>query len=88
MRKQGKLPGKLETAEFAKEYGTDVFAMQSDSIRDGQKVLIVDDLIATGMSEHCDVIILLLTQFRWLGCSSWLVGGKVRWSIARLLVYH
>ena len=74
VRKQGKLPGILETAEFAKEYGTDVFAMQSDSIRDGQKVLIVDDLIATGMSECLEAIGLLLTQFRRLGCSSRLLG--------------
>ncbi|KAJ9609075.1 adenine phosphoribosyltransferase [Cladophialophora chaetospira] len=50
VRKAGKLPGKLETAEFQKEYGTDTFAMQTDAIQPGQKVLVVDDLIATGGS--------------------------------------
>jgi len=50
VRKAGKLPGKIETAEYEKEYGTDTFAMQADAIRAGQKVLIVDDLIATGGS--------------------------------------
>jgi adenine phosphoribosyltransferase len=50
VRKPGKLPGKIETAEYVKEYGTDTFAMQSDAIQAGQKVLVVDDLIATGGS--------------------------------------
>ncbi len=50
VRKQGKLPGRIETATFEKEYGTDTFAMQADAIQSGQKVLIVDDLIATGGS--------------------------------------
>lgn len=50
VRKEGKLPGKVETAKYEKEYGTDVFAMQTGSIQPGQKVLVVDDLIATGGS--------------------------------------
>ena len=52
VRKQGKLPGKCETESFEKEYGADHFQMQSDAIRRGQKVIIVDDIIATGTSEH------------------------------------
>lgn len=50
VRKEGKLPGKLETATYQKEYGTDTFALQSNAIKKGQKVLIIDDLIATGGS--------------------------------------
>ena len=50
MRKPGKLPGLLETAEYQKEYGTDVFAIQKESVKPGNKVLVVDDLIATGGS--------------------------------------
>ncbi len=50
VRKPGKLPGKLETAEYRKEYGTDTFAIQSQSIKPGSKVVVVDDLIATGGS--------------------------------------
>jgi len=50
VRKAGKLPGKIETADFVKEYGVDTFAMQTDAIAPGQKVLVVDDLIATGGS--------------------------------------
>ncbi|PHH60719.1 hypothetical protein CDD81_1301 [Ophiocordyceps australis] len=50
VRKKGKLPGPCVTAEYAKEYGNDFFQMQRDSIQEGHKVLIVDDIIATGGS--------------------------------------
>jgi adenine phosphoribosyltransferase len=50
VRKQGKLPGPCETAEYMKEYGADFFQMQADAVKPGQKVLIVDDIIATGGS--------------------------------------
>ena len=49
MRKHGKLPGPTESASFQKEYGEDFFQIQSDAIEPGQKVLVVDDIIATGM---------------------------------------
>ncbi len=49
VRKQGKLPGPTETAAFQKEYGKDFFQIQSDGIKPGQRVIIVDDIIATGM---------------------------------------
>jgi adenine phosphoribosyltransferase len=48
VRKQGKLPGPCVTAEYIKEYGKDLFQMQQDAVREGQKVLVVDDIIATG----------------------------------------
>ncbi|KAG6021103.1 hypothetical protein E4U41_002614 [Claviceps citrina] len=50
VRKQGKLPGPCVTAEYVKEYGKDLFQMQEDAVKEGQKVLIVDDIIATGGS--------------------------------------
>jgi len=50
VRKQGKMPGPCVTAAYEKEYGTDYFQMQEDAIKPGQKVLIVDDIIATGGS--------------------------------------
>ncbi|KAI5200658.1 hypothetical protein AUEXF2481DRAFT_27451 [Aureobasidium subglaciale EXF-2481] len=50
VRKQGKLPGKLETEGYEKEYGTDFFQIQSDAIKKGQTVLVVDDIMATGGS--------------------------------------
>lgn len=50
VRKKGKLPGPTNTASYKKEYGEDFFQMQSDGIKEGQRVLIVDDIIATGGS--------------------------------------
>ncbi|KAG5678477.1 hypothetical protein PVAND_008147 [Polypedilum vanderplanki] len=50
IRKKGKLPGKTEKVEYNLEYGTDIFEVQSDSIKPGQKVVIIDDLLATGGS--------------------------------------
>lgn len=50
VRKQGKLPGKCVTEGYQKEYGTDYFQVQEGSIKPGQKVIIVDDIIATGGS--------------------------------------
>ncbi|KAK1236750.1 adenine phosphoribosyltransferase [Marasmius sp. AFHP31] len=50
VRKKGKLPGQCVSAVYEKEYGNDVFEMQTDAIKSGQSVVIVDDLIATGGS--------------------------------------
>lgn len=47
-RKKGKLPGPTVTAAFKKEYGEDHFDIQAGAIKQGQKVLIIDDIIATG----------------------------------------
>ncbi|RYO76581.1 hypothetical protein DL766_009711 [Monosporascus sp. MC13-8B] len=48
MRKSGKMPGTCFTEVYEKEYGKDEFQIQADSIQRGQKVLIVDDILATG----------------------------------------
>lgn len=48
MRKPGKLPYKVYKATYALEYGTDSLEIHQDAIRPDQRVLIVDDLIATG----------------------------------------
>jgi len=48
VRKLGKLPSKTIQATYALEYGTDCLEMHSDAITKGQRVLIVDDLLATG----------------------------------------
>lgn len=49
VRKQGKLPGPCETEGYEKEYGADHFQMQKGAIKPGQRVIILDDIIATGM---------------------------------------
>ncbi len=48
IRKPGKLPAKTISAEFEKEYGKDKMEIHADAIKEGQKVLLIDDLIATG----------------------------------------
>lgn len=55
VRKQGKLPGPCETQAYDKEYGQDFFQMQADAIKPGQKVIVVDDIIATGMDDDRDI---------------------------------
>lgn len=52
VRKPGKLPAETISHEYALEYGTDVLEMHRDAILPGQKVLIVDDLLATGGTVH------------------------------------
>ena len=47
-RKKGKLPCETVTAEYDLEYGSAAIELHKDSIKKGQKVVIVDDLIATG----------------------------------------
>ena len=48
VRKLGKLPAETISVEYALEYGTNTLEVHKDAIQPGQKVLIVDDLLATG----------------------------------------
>ena len=48
IRKPGKLPAECESEEYSLEYGIDKVEIHKDAILNGQKVLIVDDLLATG----------------------------------------
>ncbi len=48
VRKPGKLPADVESFEYDLEYGTDTLEIHKDAILEGQRVAIVDDLLATG----------------------------------------
>lgn len=48
VRKKGKLPREVRRAEYSLEYGTDVLEMHADAMGKGDKVLIIDDVLATG----------------------------------------
>jgi len=48
IRKQGKLPGRTESVSYSIEYGNATMEIQSNAVKTGQKVLICDDLLATG----------------------------------------
>src|SRR4051812_43650378 len=58
VRKPGKLPGKCVTMNYDLEYGKDSLQMHADSIRKGQRVLVCDDVLATGgtMRACCDIV--------------------------------
>ena len=55
VRKPGKLPSKSVREVYALEYGTDSLEMHDDAVRRGQRVLIVDDLLATGGTARATV---------------------------------
>ncbi|MCB1111174.1 MAG: adenine phosphoribosyltransferase [Chlamydiales bacterium] len=59
IRKAGKTPGKVIEVTYEKEYGTDSFALAEGAILQGQRVLIVDDLIATGGSARAAVDLIM-----------------------------
>eukprot|EP01083_Nonionella_stella_P156522 507007_1 len=58
IRKKGKLPGETTSAAYSLEYGEDCVEIQNDALKPGSRVIIVDDLIATGgtMAAACDVV--------------------------------
>jgi adenine phosphoribosyltransferase len=58
IRKKGKLPCETESATYALEYGTDCIEMHRDTVPRGARVLLVDDLLATGgtMQAGCELV--------------------------------
>ena len=48
VRKKGKLPWDVEAQEYELEYGTDLLEMHRDAVEPGERVLVVDDVLATG----------------------------------------
>jgi adenine phosphoribosyltransferase len=55
IRKKGKLPGKVVGQDYQLEYGVDRIEIHADAIGDGDRVLIVDDLIATGGTANAAI---------------------------------
>jgi len=68
IRKPGKLPWKTVKAEYSLEYGTDTVELHRDAVGSGQRVIIVDDLLATGgtMEAACRLVDELNAQV--VGC--------------------
>ena len=58
LRKPGKLPAKTVRKEYALEYGTDAIEIHADAVAPGARVLMVDDLLATGgtMAAACELV--------------------------------
>lgn len=58
IRKSGKLPGKVKKHSYGLEYGTDTIEIQDDGVTPGQRVVIIDDLLATGGTVHAAAALL------------------------------
>jgi adenine phosphoribosyltransferase len=58
IRKPGKLPWKTQRIDYALEYGTDALEVHEDAFEAGQRVVLVDDLLATGgtMKAACELV--------------------------------
>ena len=88
VRKKGKLPHEIVREEYELEYGTDVIEMHADSVGPGQRVLLVDDLIATGGTAAAAVRLLRKTGAELVGCAFLIeltdLGGRAALEVDRI----
>jgi len=68
IRKPGKLPSQTINQEYKLEYGSDMVEIHTDAIKKGEKVLIVDDLIATGGTAEAAVRLIQKVQGEIVEC--------------------
>jgi adenine phosphoribosyltransferase len=80
VRKPGKLPSSTKRASYALEYGTDTLEIHDDAVGKGERVLIVDDLLATGGTAAATVRLIrdLGAEVVGVQCLIELVGHKGR----------
>ena len=69
VRKPGKLPWKVVSQDYELEYGTDRVEIHRDAIKPGERVLLVDDLIATGGTTLAGIKLLREAGAEVVGCS-------------------
>lgn len=92
VRKKGKLPYKIIEEKYEKEYGPDILTMHEDTIKKGDKVLIVDDLLATGGTMEATIKLVeklggeivgisLIIDLPFLGGSKKLSKYKLHWLV-------
>ncbi|HEY4623535.1 MAG TPA: purine phosphoribosyltransferase family protein, partial [Solibacillus sp.] len=65
----GKLPREVISQEYDLEYGTNTLTMHSDAVKPGQKVLIVDDLLATGGTVEASIKLIEQLGGEVVGCA-------------------
>ncbi len=68
-RKPGKLPYETVSAEYSLEYGVDTLELHIDAIKPGARVLIIDDLLATGGTVKASIELVKKLKGELIGCS-------------------
>lgn len=68
IRKAGKLPGATRSLTYGLEYGTDTIEIQADALQPGQRVVILDDLLATGGTLAASVTLCQQAGAEVVGC--------------------
>ena len=69
VRKPGKLPHTVERIDYTLEYGTDALEMHRDTLQWGHRVLVVDDVLATGGTPKATCDLVEITGAELIGCS-------------------
>ncbi len=81
VRKPGKLPARVVKQEYALEYGTDTIEIHADAVRQGDRVVIIDDVLATGGTARAAADLVLkcggtIAGYGFLGEIGFLEGRK------------
>ncbi|KAB7762588.1 adenine phosphoribosyltransferase [Xanthomonas sp. LMG 12461] len=84
VRKPGKLPGRTVTQEYALEYGSDRIEMHADALPAGSRVLLVDDVLATGGTLRAALALAQQLELEVVGAAVLVelqaLRGRDRWS--------
>jgi len=82
LRKKGKLPYKTISQEYTLEYGIDVIEIHEDAIKSGERILLVDDLIATGGTAEAAIKLIERVGGKIIGAAFIIdlpeLGGRVK----------
>jgi adenine phosphoribosyltransferase len=77
VRKPGKLPHTVERVDYSLEYGTDALEMHRDTLQWGHRVLVVDDVLATGGTLKATCELIEITGAELVGCSVLIALGDL-----------
>lgn len=92
IRKKGKLPGKTVEQAYQLEYGEAVMEMHDDAVQPGQKVLVVDDLLATGGTAEAGIKLIERLGAQVVGCAFVIdlpqLGGRGRLDAMGVPIHH
>ncbi len=82
IRKKGKLPGKTIEQDYTLEYGTATMEVHDDALQPGEKVLLVDDLLATGGTAEAGIKLIERMGAEVIGCAFVIdlpdIGGRTK----------